>query len=481
MPARTSRSTSAFATSSISTCTTPTTGCRRSTCRCRAASSSSPATRTTRSIRARRICCPLIPIPYVTSNAGRMGPRPARSERRAAGAAARFRAGPERLARGHPRRLRHLPQPVGLQRPDGVRAQPALLLHQAGGHPDPTSAVPTLRTARHPDERRHRHRRRVSIMDFDVQRRIQPDVERRPSVRAAPRRRCSKCRTWAPGRSAPTTPRSATCPSPDPDRFRPRRPIPQLSRINAIRFDGKSIYHGAHPQGRAPAARTTTPTTSATRCRLRKTTRRARDRPNRRPTSRRTCDNIFDETGEWALLELRPPPPVHRQRRAITSRSSSGAGSVKRGRSRRLARQRHFHRADRRAVHRQPRRRPREHRRRSGPASRPAARSQSRRRRPDAVERWFDTSAFPLPAQFTFGSAPRNSVRRAGLRQRRFRAGEDLGAPAHAATRVPVGGLQPVQPRELRSAEPHFRNPNFGRIFSAKNPREMQFGLRLAF
>ena len=26
-----------------------------------------------------------------------------------------------------------------------------------------------------------------------------------------------------------------------------------------------------------------------------------------------------------------------------------------------------------------------------------------------------------------------------------------------------------------------FGNPNFGRIFSAKNPREMQFGLRFAF
>jgi hypothetical protein len=26
-----------------------------------------------------------------------------------------------------------------------------------------------------------------------------------------------------------------------------------------------------------------------------------------------------------------------------------------------------------------------------------------------------------------------------------------------------------------------FRTPNFGRIFSAKSPREMQFGLRLSF
>ena len=32
-------------------------------------------------------------------------------------------------------------------------------------------------------------------------------------------------------------------------------------------------------------------------------------------------------------------------------------------------------------------------------------------------------------------------------------------------------------------ADPYrmFGTPNFGRIFSAKNPREMQFGLRLAF
>jgi hypothetical protein len=33
-------------------------------------------------------------------------------------------------------------------------------------------------------------------------------------------------------------------PTPGPGPIQPRRPIPQLSRINAIRFDGKSIYHG---------------------------------------------------------------------------------------------------------------------------------------------------------------------------------------------------------------------------------------------
>ena len=81
-------------------------------------------------------------------------------------------------------------------------------------------------------------------MDFDLQRRVQPDVERRPASTSCARRRWRRSRTWARGRSAPTTPPSATCPEPGAGSIQARRPIPQLSRINAIRFDGKSIYHG---------------------------------------------------------------------------------------------------------------------------------------------------------------------------------------------------------------------------------------------
>jgi len=31
------------------------------------------------------------------------------------------------------------------------------------------------------------------------------------------------------------------------------------------------------------------------------------------------------------------------------------------------------------------------------------------------------------------------------------------------------------------SADPGFRRENFGRIFSVRNPREMQFGVKLGF
>jgi hypothetical protein len=47
--------------------------------------------------------------------------------------------------------------------------------------------------------------------------------------------------TWTIGADNATV---HNVPEPGPGAIQPRRPIPELSRINAIRFDGKSIYHG---------------------------------------------------------------------------------------------------------------------------------------------------------------------------------------------------------------------------------------------
>ena len=47
--------------------------------------------------------------------------------------------------------------------------------------------------------------------------------------------------TWTLGADNATV---RNIPEPGPGPIQSRRPIPQLSRINAIRFDGKSIYHG---------------------------------------------------------------------------------------------------------------------------------------------------------------------------------------------------------------------------------------------
>ena len=95
---------------------------------------------------------------------------------------------------------------------------------------------------KHPDERCHRHDRRQHH-GFRVQRRVQPDLERRPAVRAHAgddARRVLHGHVDARRRQRHGPQHPGTRPGP----IQARRPIPQLSRINSIRFDGKSIYHG---------------------------------------------------------------------------------------------------------------------------------------------------------------------------------------------------------------------------------------------
>ncbi len=93
--------------------------------------------------------------------------------------------------------------------------------------------------------------------------------------------------------------------------------------------------------------------------------------------------------------------------------------------------------------------------------------------------RWFDTSAFSMPAPFSFGTAPRNGVVGPGF------ANLDL-ALARTWT---LGAAQLELRWEVFNALNRanfdlpnriFGSQNFGRIFSAKNPREMQLGIRLS-
>jgi hypothetical protein len=94
---------------------------------------------------------------------------------------------------------------------------------------------------------------------------------------------------------------------------------------------------------------------------------------------------------------------------------------------------------------------------------------------------WFDTSSFALPAPFTFGTAPRNSVLGPDYvnvdlslaRTWKIRDSQELGF------RWEVFNLFDRVNFDLPNRT--FGNANFGRVFSAKAPREMQFGVRFAF
>ena len=117
----------------------------------------------------------------------------------------------------------------------------------------------------------------------------------------------------------------------------------------------------------------------------------------------------------------------------------------------------------------------------AGPAQRPNVSGDPNLSSDRTPERWFDTDAFSLPAPFTFGNAPRNRVVGPGF------ANVDASLQKEWAL---ANGTRLEFRWEVFNLLNHANfdlpnriafTPNFGRIFSAKNPREMQFGLRLVF
>lgn len=96
-------------------------------------------------------------------------------------------------------------------------------------------------------------------------------------------------------------------------------------------------------------------------------------------------------------------------------------------------------------------------------------------------ERWFDTTAFSMPDLYTFGNAGRNIVFGPGFAsvdaviQREF----PLPRGARLELRWEIFNLL-NRPNFDIPGRIAF-TPGFGRIFSAKDPRQMQLGMRLAF
>jgi hypothetical protein len=271
-------------------------------------------------------------------------------------------------------------------------------------------------------------------------------------------------------------------PEPGPGSIQTRRPIPQLGAIRTIRFDGRSIYHAATFSAvrrlRDSYAYNVTYTLSISKD----------DASNPGPTESeanvpQNVRNIFSDAGpstalgagEWARSSF-----DHRhvftasatyQLPALTGAAApfgewrvngvflaqSGAPfTVNLG-------------VDQANIGAGPAQRPDQIRDANLPAS---------RRSPG---RWFDTSAFALPAPFTFGSAPRNSVRGPGFSSTDLSIARtwNVGASRELEVRWEVFNL--FNKANFDVPNRIFGTPNFGRIFSAKDPREMQFGVKLSF
>lgn len=281
--------------------------------------------------------------------------------------------------------------------------------------------------------------------------------------------------TWTVGADNATI---RNVPEPGPGAIQPRRPIPALSRINAIRFDGKSIYHGLtlkterrFSQNFALTAAYTLSTSHD-------------DASSPGPTESEAnvpqdVRNIFSKTGEWASSSF-----DHRHQfvangvyqlpffaesggamkavladwrvNLVVSVQSGAPFTVNLG-------------VDQANIG-------------AGPAQRP---NQLRDPNLPGKERtpngWFDTTAFSLPAPYTFGTAPRNSIIGPGLALVDVAIAKiwDVRGSSQLEFRCEIFNL--LNRANFDIPNRIFGTENFGRIFSAKSPREMQLGLRLSF
>lgn len=254
-------------------------------------------------------------------------------------------------------------------------------------------------------------------------------------------------------------------PEPGPGSIQARRPIPELGAIRAIRFDGKSIYHGvtfkAERRLRDRLAYSASYTLSTS----------WDDASSPGPTEAETnvpqdVRNIFDETGEWArssfdhthafvasgTYEL----PLGWRVNAVFSAQSGAPFTVNLG-------------VDQANIG-------------AGPAQRPnQSADPTLPRGQRSADRWFNTNAFSLPAPFTFGNAPRNSVLGPGYASLDASVAKtwSIGASRSLEFRWEVFNV--LNRANLDLPNRIFGTPNFGRIFSARSPREMQFGVKLSF
>ena len=281
--------------------------------------------------------------------------------------------------------------------------------------------------------------------------------------------------TWTLGADNATV---RNVPEPGPGPIQARRPIPELSRINAIRFDGKSIYHGLTFRLEQRLSNDVAFNASYTLSHSKD------DASSPGPTESESnvpqdVRNIFDETGEWALSSF-----DHRHQFIVSGvyhlpffRDASGVagaiGSGWRANAVFIAQSGAPFTVnlgvDRANIG-------------AGPAQRPDQLSDPNLSGSQQTpERWFDTGAFALPAQYTFGSAPRNSVLGPGFANMDFALAKTwrVAGGSDLEFRWEIFNLFNRANFDLPNRI--YGSPTFGRIFSAKNPREMQFGLRLSF
>ena len=95
---------------------------------------------------------------------------------------------------------------------------------------------------------------------------------------------------------------------------------------------------------------------------------------------------------------------------------------------------------------------------------------------------WFNTAAFAIPPQYTFGNAGRNVLRGPGLATWDISLVRAFAVSDRLRLRVEAQAFNLLNRENLNLPDLYADSPaTFGKIFSAKAPRQVQLAVRVGF
>jgi hypothetical protein len=117
----------------------------------------------------------------------------------------------------------------------------------------------------------------------------------------------------------------------------------------------------------------------------------------------------------------------------------------------------------------------------AGPAQRPEMICDPNEGGGRTAQQWFNTNCFTLQPQFTFGNAPRNGVLAPGYANVDAAVQKDVSFDNGTRLQFRWEIFNLMNRTNFDVPNRIAFTPNFGRIFSAKPSRQMQFGLKFLF
>jgi hypothetical protein len=116
----------------------------------------------------------------------------------------------------------------------------------------------------------------------------------------------------------------------------------------------------------------------------------------------------------------------------------------------------------------------------AGPAQRPNV-SGNPNHGPQTPDQWFTTSVFSLPLLYTFGNAPRNAIIGPGLEEFDFSLQKTFGLKEAGRLQFRAEAYNLLNRANFNIPNRTAFTPNFGKISSAQDSRQLQLALRFQF